>query len=57
MDRGSGRSSSAPSDFVDAEVIKTRLEAIEAAVERIEGKLDAVLAALTAPKIYDRGGR
>ena len=35
-----------PTDIVDAEVIKTRLEAIEAAVERIEGKLDAVLAAL-----------
>ena len=36
-----------PADFVDAEVIKARLEAIEAAIERIEGKLDAVLAALT----------
>ena len=36
-----------PADFVDAEVIKARLEAIEAAVERIEGKLDAVLAALS----------
>ena len=35
-----------PADFVDAEVIKAKIEAIEAAVDRIEGKLDAVLASV-----------
>ena len=35
-----------PAAFVDAEVIKQKLEAIEAAAERIEGKLDAVLASV-----------
>ena len=38
-----------PADFVDAEVIKTRLEAILESLARIEGRLEALEAMLSAP--------
>ena len=38
-----------PADFVDAEVIKAKLEAILVAVRRIEGRLEALEA-------VERGG-
>ena len=35
-----------PAEFADAEIIKAKLEKIEQSQERIEGKLEALMAAI-----------